>query len=510
MSVKLSPIFQDAQLDSNGNPLAGGKIYWYFANTSTPATTYTTVVGDVAQANPIILNSRGEPANPIWITTGSSYKAVLKDSVDATIRTIDYITGVGDSTTVTSEWADLGITPTYLTGSSFTVPGDQTVVLHPGIRIKTTNTGGFLYGFVKTSIYSAPNTTVTVNLSTSSFLDSGLSKVEYSIISANYPSTPGKIDATEGNVFWKNHIINGNFTQVPRGTTWATGGLTGPTKWYHTRTGSTFSATQQTLTANPGFKYYSNKYYQNVVTTSAGAGNFVTLDQKIRSVTTLEGQYVTLNFWAKEAAAKNLAVEMIQDFGQGGSPSSDVSILPLSGSGIVDLTTSWAFYSIPFFVPSITGKTIGTTLNSSYLCIKFWFDAGATYATQSSSLGQQSGTFSIAQVTLIPGIYPVEVPQPTFGEDVLECSQWSQLTPRVVSGGYGAISTVARSTISIPEMIEVPTILTQPSPTEVNCSGTIMSVLDKSSVYWTTTVTAAGTYYFSTAYDGIITCEIAP
>jgi hypothetical protein len=51
-TVKLSPLFNDAQLDSSGDPLSGGKVYWYAAGSSTAQNTYTD-----------ILNARGEPAS---------------------------------------------------------------------------------------------------------------------------------------------------------------------------------------------------------------------------------------------------------------------------------------------------------------------------------------------------------------------------------------------------------------------------------------------------------------
>lgn len=59
MALYLSPIANDQQIDANGDPLVGGKIYTYLAGSSTPAATYTDSTGITAQANPIILNSLG-------------------------------------------------------------------------------------------------------------------------------------------------------------------------------------------------------------------------------------------------------------------------------------------------------------------------------------------------------------------------------------------------------------------------------------------------------------------
>jgi hypothetical protein len=76
--------------DNNGNPLAGGKIYTYVAGTTTPATTYASNTG-TANANPIVLDSAGRTPAQIWLTSGSSYKFVLKTSTDSTIKTDDNI-----------------------------------------------------------------------------------------------------------------------------------------------------------------------------------------------------------------------------------------------------------------------------------------------------------------------------------------------------------------------------------------------------------------------------------
>lgn len=95
MSVNLSPIGGAAAqfFDSNGNPLAGGKLYTYAAGTTTPLATYTTSVGNVAHTNPIILDSAGRvPGGQIWLTDGSvDYKFLLETSFSVLVGTFDNI-----------------------------------------------------------------------------------------------------------------------------------------------------------------------------------------------------------------------------------------------------------------------------------------------------------------------------------------------------------------------------------------------------------------------------------
>lgn len=99
MAVNLSPIWgAGAQLfDNSGNVLTGGKIYTYAAGTTTPATTYTSSNGITANSNPIILNSAGRVPYEIWLTDGSVYKFVLKDSNDTLIATYDNLIGINSN-----------------------------------------------------------------------------------------------------------------------------------------------------------------------------------------------------------------------------------------------------------------------------------------------------------------------------------------------------------------------------------------------------------------------------
>jgi Pectate lyase superfamily protein len=76
-------------LDNSGNPLNAGKLHTYAAGTTTPIATYTTKAGTTANANPIILDSAGR-AN-IWLTAGTAYRLLLKDSSDVTIRDVDNV-----------------------------------------------------------------------------------------------------------------------------------------------------------------------------------------------------------------------------------------------------------------------------------------------------------------------------------------------------------------------------------------------------------------------------------
>jgi len=100
MAVNLSPVGGVAGqfFDNSGNPLTGGKLYSYAAGTTTPQTTYTSSAGSTAHANPIVLDAGGRvPGGEIWLTDGSQYKFVLKNSSDVLIGTYDNIVGINSN-----------------------------------------------------------------------------------------------------------------------------------------------------------------------------------------------------------------------------------------------------------------------------------------------------------------------------------------------------------------------------------------------------------------------------
>lgn len=92
MAKYIAPAPKFQAFTSAGAPLSGGKVYTYESGGSTPATTWTDSTGNTANANPVILDSRGE-AN-IWFTPGVEYRITVTDSSGGAIYgPIDNIAG---------------------------------------------------------------------------------------------------------------------------------------------------------------------------------------------------------------------------------------------------------------------------------------------------------------------------------------------------------------------------------------------------------------------------------
>ena len=133
MSVNLSPLGGAGWqfFDNNGVPLVGGLLYTYLAGTSTPATTYTTASGNVANSNPILLDAAGRPPNEIWLTN-SAYKFILQTSTGTQIWSMDNLFGLPSAGIESSATATAG--QTVFTVSSYTVGNNSLKVYVNGSK----------------------------------------------------------------------------------------------------------------------------------------------------------------------------------------------------------------------------------------------------------------------------------------------------------------------------------------------------------------------------------------
>jgi len=205
-------------VDGSGNPLSGGRLFFYQNGTSTKQNTYTDSTGVTPNSNPVVLNSLGEPSTEIWMATGQMYKvglavAGVDDPPASFIWTEDNISGVNDVSVALqgSQWITFIGVPTFVSATSFTVPGDQRQIFDNGRRVQTTNTGGTVYSNVSAaSAYDGIKTTVVLT-NDSGALDAGISAVFYGILSAvnssipphagNIPAVQDQTDQTKDVVF---------------------------------------------------------------------------------------------------------------------------------------------------------------------------------------------------------------------------------------------------------------------------------------------------------------------
>jgi hypothetical protein len=194
-SVSLSPILNEQTVKESGEPASGWKVYTYEAGTTTPMPTYSDQAGTIPNANPIILNALGYPTQgEVWLADGTFYKLIVTDENDVSKRTFDNISGVNDSTQSNAEqWLPTGLTPTFLSANSFSVPQDRVTEFHIGRRAQLKVGLVFVYGYITGSVFGSNKTTVTLKMDGVQTLNNSLSEVNLSLLRADHSALP-KID----------------------------------------------------------------------------------------------------------------------------------------------------------------------------------------------------------------------------------------------------------------------------------------------------------------------------
>ena len=107
-------------------------------------------------------------------------------------------------------------------------------------------------------------------------------------------------------------------------------------------------------------------------------------------------------------------------------------------------------------MPSISGKTLGTDGNS-VLQLSILFDAGSDFNAFTDSLGQQSGTFDIAQVQIEPGPVATPFEQRPIGTELNLCHRYARWVPFTMFGYTAAGGAVTNQILFSTEMRVAPT-----------------------------------------------------
>ena len=270
----------------------------------------------------------------------------------------------------------------------------------------------------------------------------------------------------------KNKLINGDFFINQRGFTSNTVTQTyNFDRWYQAFAGGSQTVTPQTFTAGaaPVAGYEGKNFVQVVTASQSAAGDYANYAQRIENVRTFAGQTTTVSFWAKAASGTpKVGVSGLQQFGTGGSPSGDVII---TGS-TVTLSTSWARYSVTLNVPSISGKTFGTTDNTSILRLDLWTSVGTTISGAGyPAVGIQNATIQFWGVQWEAGSIatPFQTATGTIQGELAACQRYYYRIANgqaysVFGAGAGSSATVIR--------IAIPTHTTmRVYPTSVDYSG---------------------------------------
>ena len=410
----------DPTVDNNGDPLSGGELYFNIGS----------LVARIYDSGTATWYDVGQSTSPVpdgFTGDGSTAGFTLSTAPANENFTLVYIDGVYQHKDVYS------VSGTTLTFSSAPYSGADIEVIT----------------LVATDIGTPSSNTVGTN----------------QLNDAEKPEIRGWLDLDLLRGY--NQIINGDFLFWQRATSQTSSGYDSNDRWTNRHSGSTKTTSRQTFTLGQTDVPGNPKYYsRTVVTSSAGASNYVIQTQRIEGVGTLAGKTATLTFYAKADSTKNIATSFTQRFGTTGSPSSDVTGIEATTHA---LTTSWQKFSVTVDIPSISGKTLGTD-NNDNLDLFFWFDAGSDFDAQNNSLGQQSGTFDIAHVSLVEGDATNEddpfSPRHIQQEFAL-CKRYYERMPGYNFAGFCATGTSAFAAIKYLPKRATPTLSTSTSSAKV-------------------------------------------
>ena len=214
---------------------------------------------------------------------------------------------------------------------------------------------------------------------------------------------------------FRNLIINGQFLVWQRATdsgSNTTDGYLSCDRWFHASSGATKQVTRQAFTLGQTDVPDNPKYYLRYAVTTGN--NNVALRQRIEDVTRVQGE-MTFSFWVKGSNPGGGQFDLIfrQNFGTGGSPSNVVD------TGIANYTVSntWTKKTFTFTPASLSGKTIGTSQNSSYYEIELFRQPAGDTSTAAF-------TVDFANIQLERGSEATTFEQRSFGDEFLRCARY--------------------------------------------------------------------------------------
>ena len=285
----------------------------------------------------------------------------------------------------------------------------------------------------------------------------GVSTIGVTTVTATNLTVNGNAYPTAGPLSNRNKIINGAMEIAQRGTSSSSNGYVSLDRWYVNQSGGSTTFSQETFAVGSEIEGIST-YGKLVVSSSS---DYTNIRQRIEDVKSIPTGTVTVSFWAKGTAPSGgLNIWIVQNFGSGGSV--DVDIAPED----VSLTATWTKYSVNFTIPSISGKTIGS---SNFLQVAFG---------QYSNTGTTAWELNITGVQLETGTVATPFERRSYGQELSLCQRycWVSYTtngnggPLGTGAAYNATSTQVALQLPV-SMRTTPSATTVPNGSSVWCQS---------------------------------------
>lgn len=262
-------------------------------------------------------------------------------------------------------------------------------------------------------------------------------------------------------ILGKNGFINGDFEHWQRGASFASAGYTAD-RWFFNASGVASPNLLRNPIAPGQFPNIKAPAFARVSygAISDAAAHYVVYEQLVEGADTYAGQQVTVSFkvFNSGAAGRQIALEVRQNFGAGGSAT-------VSGIGSKKYSLAAGINTIMHTVdiPSVSGKTLGV---KNSLGFAFWASAGSNWSAHSDNLGPQSGDLHFTEVQIEPGAIATEFERVPKALSLMQCQRYCY--PYEVMSGGGFTTAIGLGNSQILAFLELPvTMRAMPSATSV-------------------------------------------
>lgn len=209
----------------------------------------------------------------------------------------------------------------------------------------------------------------------------------------------GEVESLHERMRGGSYFINGDFRFWHRWPSGAAVSMAGYRADRFIGNLSNVTGTLSRLDFGPGNK--TGRYGVRIVIASPTGSHGANYSQKLEGVGTLSGQQVVLSIKCKASVAgKKFGVRIFQEFGTGGG----ASTLTSTEIGVFEFPSTMNVVEIPFVMPSIAGKVVGT---SGTDCVWVVVDLIDTVG-YGGQLQGQTGTYDFDYWKIEPGSVATE------------------------------------------------------------------------------------------------------
>jgi hypothetical protein len=225
------------------------------------------------------------------------------------------------------------------------------------------------------------------------------------------------------------------------------------------------------------------------VTGGVAAASYVAVYQVLEDVRRLAGKTITVSFWAAvNLANAKIGVGITQRFGTGGSPSPLVAVAGQATPAIA--LSTFNRYAMTFTLPSVAGKTLGTSFDSG-TALEFWFSAGSSFTARSGGITPQTSNFWLWGVQLEVGSVATVLEKLDNQQDVAKCQRFYMASGFVLQS-YAAAGAVFGGMLGLPVLMRaVPAVVFTPTG-NVNVGTVAVNNTYPAALVFNATATATG------------------